>query len=269
MALSKKTSTSILTVAVILIFVIGYVLFNNWPEKKVFILPNNLKAYLPEIKAKNDTLLQYAGFMVSLNRTSKLASLVLYKLRRIDLENKSAERKNNFKSDPGLKDFVIASKHYAKSGYDRGHLAPCEDLMSSQEKVDQSFYMSNIAPQLPGFNRGIWKKLENQVRKYAMENDSIIVITGPWQPLPDQQKPVLPVPNYYYKVIFDISPPDYKAVAFLLKNDTASGLVTQFAISIDSLENYLGYDFFNLLDPELLEPIEADLDARSWILDSR
>jgi len=265
MSPSKKTSISILTIAFILILAIGYVLFTDWPERKVFILPNNLKAYLPNTKAKNDTLLQYAGFMVSLNKTSKLASMVLYKLRKIDLENKRAKRKNNFKSDPGMKDYVIPSKQYAKSGYDRGHLAPCEDLMSSQEKVDQSFYMSNIAPQLPGFNRGIWKKLEGQVREYAMENDSIIVITGPWQPHPDQARPELPVPGYYYKVILDISPPDFKAVAFLMKNDTASGQVTEFAISVDSLEKYLGYDFFNLLDKELQNDVEANLD--DWILD--
>ena len=239
-----------------LCIVLWYIINSESPERKIWKLPNNLNAYLPEIKTKNDTLLQYAGFMVSLNRTSKLASMVLYKLRRIDLENKKAERKNNFKSDPGLRDYVIASKHYAKSGYDRGHLAPCEDLMSSQEKVDQSFYMSNIAAQVPRFNRGIWKSLENQVRNYAIENDSIIVITGPYHPTPDLNKPELPVPEFYYKVILDISPPEYKAVAYLMKNDTSRGELKEYVISIDSLEAYLGYDFFYQLDPELQEMIE-------------
>ncbi|MEA3480158.1 MAG: DNA/RNA non-specific endonuclease [Bacteroidota bacterium] len=97
-------------------------------------------------------------------------------------------------------------------------------------------------------------------------NDSIIVITGPWQPLPDQIKPELPVPNYYYKVIFDISPPDYKAVAFLLKNDTASGMVAEYAISIDSLEQYLGYDFFKELDSSVMMLIEAEASVDAWVI---
>jgi endonuclease G len=264
MALSKKTGISFLTIAIILLLAIGYVLFTNWPVRKVFVLPSNLAAYLPAIQSKNDTLLNYAGFMVSLNKKNKLASLVLYKLRKIDLESKRAKRKNNFKADPGLQDFVMAPKQYTRSGYDRGHLVPCEDLMSSQEKADQSFYMSNIAPQLPSFNRGIWKKLENQVRQYAEENDSVIVITGPFQPMPDPVRPDLPVPGYYYKVVLDISPPDYKAIAFLMKNDTLSGEVTEYAISIDSLETYLGYDFFDQLDSELQEMIEAGVDGVLW-----
>ena len=266
MALSKKTSISYLTIAIILILAIGYVLFTNWPERKVFVLPNNLAAYLPAIQSKNDTLLDYAGFMVSLNKKNKLASLVLYKLRKIDLENKRAKRRNNFRADPGLRDFVISPRHYSKSGYDRGHLVPCEDLMSSQEKADQSFYMSNIAPQLPSFNRGIWKKLENQVRRYAEENDSVIVITGPFQPMPDPVRPDLPVPGYYYKVVLDISPPDYKAIAFLMKNDTLGGEVTEYAISIDSLESHLGVDFFNQLDSTLQEMIEEGVDKKSWMI---
>jgi endonuclease G len=188
----------------------------------------------------------------------------LYKLRKIDLENKRAKRKNNFKADPGLRDFVISPRHYSKSGYDRGHLVPCEDLMNSQEKVDQRFYMSNIAPQIPNFNRGMWKKLENRVRQYAIENDSVIVITGPYQPRPDTGRPELPVPGYYYKVVLDISPPDYKAIAFLMKNDTLDGEVTEYAISIDSLEAQLGVDFFNQLDSTLQDMIEAGVDSVLW-----
>ncbi|MEE4176957.1 MAG: DNA/RNA non-specific endonuclease [Bacteroides sp.] len=264
MALSRKTSILFIALAIILILAIGYVLFTKWPVRKVFVLPNKLSAYLPAFQSKNDTLLNYSGFMVSLNKKNKLASLVLYKLRKVDLQNKRAKRKNNFRADPGLRDLVNEPKQYSRSGYDRGHLAPCEDLMSSQEKVDQSFYMSNIAPQIPGFNRGMWKKLENRVRQYAMENDSVIVITGPFRPRFDPRKPGLAVPEYYYKVVLDISPPEYKAIAFLMKNDRLSGEVTEYAISIDSLEATLGYDFFNQLDSTLQEMIEEQVDGRKW-----
>jgi endonuclease G len=67
---------------------------------------------------------------------------------------------------------------YTNSGFDRGHLAPAGDMKWSETAMDESFLMSNISPQKPAFNRGIWKKLEEKIRSWAIENDSIIVVTG-------------------------------------------------------------------------------------------
>jgi endonuclease G len=53
---------------------------------------------------------------------------------------------------------------YEKSGYDRGHLAPAADMGFSKITMAESFYYSNMSPQVPGFNRGIWKQLEEQTR---------------------------------------------------------------------------------------------------------
>ena len=67
---------------------------------------------------------------------------------------------------------------YVKSGYDRGHLCPAGDMTQSVEAMSETFYMSNMSPQVPGFNRGIWKSLEEQVRKWGKE-EQIHVVTGP------------------------------------------------------------------------------------------
>jgi endonuclease G len=68
---------------------------------------------------------------------------------------------------------------YQKSGYDRGHLAPAEDMWYSMETMVQSFFYSNMSPQLPRFNLGVWKKLEMQMRNWAVEYDNLYVVTGP------------------------------------------------------------------------------------------
>jgi endonuclease G, mitochondrial len=60
------------------------------------------------------------------------------------------------------------------------------------------------------------------------------------------------VPDYFYKVILDIHPPEYKAIAFLMKNEKSNRPLLDFAISVDSLERFTGLDFFPML-PDTLE----------------
>jgi endonuclease G len=69
-----------------------------------------------------------------------------------------------------------------------------------------------MSPQTPGCNRGIWKKLESLVRGWAVEYDSVYVVTGPvlsagLRKIGSNQ---VSVPNYYYKVVLDLSEYPYK-----------------------------------------------------------
>ena len=56
---------------------------------------------------------------------------------------------------------------YRGSGYDRGHLKPAADSKGSMEEMESSFLMTNMAPQTPNLNRGIWKQLEEAVRNWG------------------------------------------------------------------------------------------------------
>src|ERR1039457_6622523 len=71
-------------------------------------------------------------------------------------------RSNRFKADPDLKGPRAYPKDYVGSGYDRGHQAPAGNQTVDPDLKDQSFYMSNMAPQRPSLNRGIWKRLEDK-----------------------------------------------------------------------------------------------------------
>ena len=78
--------------------------------------------------------------------------------------------------------------HYRKSGYDRGHLAPAADFSLNDNEMNDTFVLSNISPQLPRFNRTIWLRLEEFVRRVAKKEGNgstseTWVITGPlWLP---------------------------------------------------------------------------------------
>ncbi|KKK52962.1 hypothetical protein LCGC14_3099610, partial [marine sediment metagenome] len=83
------------------------------------------------------------------------------------------------RKDPHVSTGSATLSDYKGSGYDRGHIIPAADMKWSPDAMSASFFMSNMSPQDPSFNRGIWKKLEEQVREWAVGNREIYVVTGP------------------------------------------------------------------------------------------
>ena len=109
------------------------------------------------------------------------ASWVAYVLTGEDAAPGQAKRRDRFVPDPtvvkaGYPTATIAS--YKGSGYDRGHLCPSADRSRSQEENDCTFYLSNIAPQTPALNRGPWKELEEQARRWAVRCDTLYIVAG-------------------------------------------------------------------------------------------
>lgn len=193
-----------------------------------------------------DTIRSYKGFDLAYHEASEQATWVVYILTREEVETGTVARTDNFRSDKSITTGSAALTDYRKSGYDRGHLAPAGDMKWDKEAMSQSFLMSNMSPQKPSFNRGIWKQLEEQVRDWAMEKDSLYIVTGPV--LSNIETTIgenhVGVPEYYFKVIVDLSPPQYGMIAYLLPNDKSDKELIQYAISVDSLESFTGYDFF-------------------------
>ena len=79
----------------------------------------------------------------------------------------SQSRINRFKPDPKIEEGSSSLNDYRNSGYDRGHLCPAADMRMSPGSMLETFYLSNISPQNPSFNRGIWSSLESVVRDWA------------------------------------------------------------------------------------------------------
>lgn len=87
---------------------------------------------------------------------------------------------------------------HRSTGFDRGHLSPAAD---NEATYRQSHLMSNMSPQLPTFNQGIWKRLETWVRDNAIAFDTVYVVTGPIFKHNLGQVGVnqVTIPGYYYK----------------------------------------------------------------------
>ena len=94
---------------------------------------------------------------------------------------------------------------YAGTGYDKGHAAPDGDLSWSQQVEYESFLMTNMSPQLPGLNRGIWKLLETSVRGWAVQrNQPYTIYVGAFYGAGNESigKGVI-VPHGYYKIVIN------------------------------------------------------------------
>lgn len=232
----------------------------------VIIDISTIEAGYPNLPSDSSSVLKYLGFHLSYNEEFEQANWTAYILTREMVENGQFERKDNFRADTNISTFSASLTDYRNSGFDRGHLVPAADMKWSEQAMSESFLMSNMSPQVAGFNRNLWKKLETKVRKWAIENDSIYIITGPVLTDIDQfiGKNQVGVPRSYFKLIIDISSPDYKGISFLIENKPSSRDIFTYALSIDSLEIILNYDFFPDQESYSIEYIESRLNMEEW-----
>ncbi len=191
---------------------------------------------------------------------------VSYKLTQTEALSKVAKRKNNFKADKAITTGSAALSDYRRSGFDRGHLAPAADMAWSKEAMSDSFFMTNMSPQLPGFNRGIWKVLESLVRRWSTIEQELYIITGPIITPGFQTigKGEVAIPQSYYKIAVDLKGPQVKAIAFILPNQASKQPLSDYVASIDQVEELTGLDFLTNLSAELEQSLEKEQDLSLW-----
>jgi endonuclease G len=178
---------------------------------------------------------------------------------------------NNFKrpyfiEDPKVKTGSADWRNYKKSGYDKGHLCPAGDMEFAINAYNDTFFTSNISPQLHDFNAGIWNRLEQKTRYWATKYDGIYVITGGiLQPsLQTIGKEKVSVPNYFYKILLDNSNGKYRMIGFFVPSKKSDKPLYDFVVSVDSLEKMTGIDFFPKLDDKTENRLEKSSDYKAW-----
>lgn len=126
-------------------------------------------------------ILTQQDFVTGYSTSLRLPIWVAYKLRG-EKASQSAPRRNCFRRDIRLTDAQASlCNDYYRSGFDRGHMGPRADFDTydeNDESVMNSFLLSNIAPQLHGFNAGIWLFAEQMVRDLSVNYSHVYVISG-------------------------------------------------------------------------------------------
>ncbi len=159
-------------------------------------------------------------------------------------------------------------------GYDRGHICASQDRVCSQEANEQTFYMTNMMPQINSFNAGIWAQMEIALRdRWNRSNfrDVLYVTKGGTidkaSQILDRTKSGFIVPRYFFMAVLCKNGNKYKALAFWVEHlnaDHSMDNLADYVINVDRLEQLTGIDFFCNLPDDIETEVEST--ARSQIL---
>ena len=173
----------------------------------------------------------------------------------------------------------IPTENYPKNFYARGHQIPNADRNAVPQMQAQTYYSTNMTPQIQnGFNGGIWAKLEGAVRDVIPVDDTLYIVTGASFRKVNENLAakkitnkndgkILPVPNYYWKAVLKVKRQnnvitDALAIGFWLPHGDLKGhSYSEYAVSVDQLEQWTGFDLFVNLKDEKEKPAETN---SSW-----
>ncbi|MDA8923736.1 DNA/RNA non-specific endonuclease [Flavobacteriaceae bacterium] len=202
--------------------------------------------YLPSSKCGE--VIHYNYYSVSYCDENKISEWSIHNVSKESLRGITPRQKYYTLDDKGR---GATSDDYRHSGYDRGHLVPAANMKLNETSSREVSYMTNMTPQQPAFNRGIWLFLESKLREKTQQwgNDkaNLNIISGQFGKTSEIGKNKIPVPEYFYKIAFDIT--ENRAIAFLIPNKKGYETnLENYAVSISYLEELTGIDFFYKLD---------------------
>ncbi|ANQ52899.1 DNA/RNA non-specific endonuclease (plasmid) [Flammeovirga sp. MY04] len=220
--------------------------------------------YLPS-KVDDHQIEEYTQYTLSYNEQHEQPDWVFYELTKSEVLNKRDRCKRCFDEDPRITTGSATLEDYRSSGFDRGHLSPSADNYLSDANNRESFLMSNMSPQLPSFNQGIWADLEEYVRKMAIQHEKVYVTTGPvfQNNLGAIGENKVTIPGYYYKVLLRFDDGKPKAIGFLLPHFGAVGEIRDYVVPVNTIETLTGIDFFTDLGSKE-NSIESKDDLGPW-----
>lgn len=205
----------------------------------------------------------------SFDRRTRNPHWVVEHITPASLAQRDGDRKNSaFLEDPAVPEkFRAKLKDYFRSGYDRGHQVPAADCKWSQSAMDDTFYLTNMCPQVgDGFNRDYWAHFEDFCRRLTQNYPSVRIVTGPlYLPKKDPadnkwyvkyemigNPPNVAVPTHFYKVIFaedGVVGGKVALGAFVLPNAPIPNAkpLGDFEVPIEAVERASGLEFASKL----------------------
>ncbi len=240
---------------------------------------------------------QVLNFSLEYIADKKHSAWVAFSFDPVTAQDNTSRNTTWNQDDPNIDNSVEVTEDMHKSdGYDKGHLCASEDRVYSVSANKQTFYYSNISPQIGSFNQKYWAALEKKVQAWGRSTiagtyDKLYVVKGGTtdrlltnftgvQKANDGLYPTtnaagltpggLICPGYYYMALLSEKDGEYHAIAFmvphseLLPQNPAKKDFMVYAISIKDLEYETGIDFFCNLPNEVERKVEAAYSEEDW-----
>jgi len=219
-------------------------------------------------------LLTNCGYVVCYSEARKNPLWVAYHLAAVGPVGEKApnpKRKDNFRADSRTISKVGKEAfYYQQTGFDRGHMAPSYGIGSrfGEKAQDETFFMSNMAPQKSSLNQQTWRFLEElEANTLANGCAEVWIITGPifTEPRKVIRKSGVEVPSAFFKLIVDETNGRPRVLAYRMEQTTLPTKQTdQFLTTVRAVEQATGLDFFWELPDTLETKIETNKPVRHW-----
>ena len=174
-------------------------------------------------------------------------------LEIVDPDKSDRKRSDNFRPDYRVPEkFRADLADYEGTGFDRGHLVPSADQRETEIQNSETFLLSNMSPQVPKFNRDIWKKLEEAIRTLDAQKKILetYVISGPIFNFDTEVVTInakraggvtLPIPHRYFKsVLTEDKRGTFNMWSFIIPNEASKKSLEEFRVPTTKLEKYAG-----------------------------
>lgn len=230
----------------------------------------------PDFGLGPTVIVTHDGYVLEHSSTDKVPLWVAEFVEKAQLTG-NAKRRDKFAPDPQLKPGKRSElADYKRSGFDRGHQAPAGDQTTDQKLKDETFFLSNMAPQTGALNQQIWAALEDLTREWAKDAGSAYIITGGFFYDPAEEDPntadglidystigkgAVAVPTHFYKIVVKGKGDQARAIGFVAEN---RGYKKPFDFAalikpIDWIEERAGLNFM----PDLTDAEEAALEKNA------
>ncbi len=250
---------------------------------------------------RNEESLNYAYEWVDSKKHTLWVAFSFDKTTSRDIYDRPSEEDTPWNVDFSLPaEMRTSNTHHKMDGFDRGHLVASNDRTFCEEANSQTFYYSNMSPQINSFNGGFWVAFEGLVQDWARSNiytNMYITKGGTLDKLLKNFKGTkadsngiypetdengftihkLACPQYYFMAILAEKDGNYQAIGFWtehkeydndIDNQPGTDIIKQHALSIDELETKTGLDFFCNL-PDLIEnQVESNYSENDWSFDN-
>ena len=232
-------------------------------------MDNEAYGYYSHSFAMNDEI--YRNYSFAWSQKDLVSVWVAYPLSKVYTDG-NVGRTDKWAYDPILGKDKSSNPGSGYAGnYDRGHQVPSADRQSNRTANEQTFYGTNIAPQLNGHNTTIWSNLEGRIRSVASKADTTYVVTGcvvdgATEFSTDTDGKTITIPVAFFKAVLRHKAGDanvWTAAGFYTDHKKYTNIdLKAVSMTIDELEEKTGLDFFVNLTDKIGADKAADVEAQ-------
>lgn len=238
------------------------------------LLLGNPSNAAPSVASTDNYLMVKPQYVMSYNNKTHAANWVSWQLNKSWIG--ATDRQDNFRPDDALPDawYKVRPNDYTGSGYDRGHIAPSADRTRNEADNSATFLMTNMMPQVPELNRGVWGDLEEYCRELVRAGKELYIVAGPMGKqgaIGKTEKIAVPAKTWKVIVVLDRQglglqgvTANTRTIAVMMPNDASvkgKGW-KNFRVSVKQVERETGLNFLSNVPSQVQQVIESKADSQ-------